>query len=159
MAAAGKTTIGRELAAIIDWPQMDTDHLIEATYGARLQDIADAVSKEEFLDIESLIITKTRVSRTILSTGGSAVYRKNAITFLKTLGPMVYVDVPLPIIMERIRRKPDRGLAVNPGQTIEDLYNERKALYEAAADFTVCGGDRPASHYAAIIAEWLATPA
>lgn len=45
MAAAGKTTIGRELSALIDWPQLDADNLIEATYGATLQDIADTLTK------------------------------------------------------------------------------------------------------------------
>ena len=155
MAAAGKTTIGRELAALLDWPQLDTDQLIEATYGTRLHDLTLAVSKEEFLDIEGLVISRVRIKRTVISTGGSAVYRPQAMRHLLSLGPVVYIDVPLPIILERIRRKPDRGLAIAPGQTVEDLFMERKLLYEAFATHTVQGGEEPAEVYAARIAEWL----
>ena len=155
MAAAGKTTIGRELSALINWPQMDTDNLIEATYGAPLQGIADALTKEQFLDVEGLILSRISVKRAILSTGGSAVYRPAAMEYLRRLGPLVYIEVPLPIILERIARKPERGLAIAPGQTIEDLYYERAALYEREATFTVRGGDEPPAVYARVIAEWL----
>ena len=49
--------------------------------------------------------------------------------YLTSLGPVVFLDVPLPLILERISRKPDRGLAIAPGQTVEDLFREREALY------------------------------
>ena len=158
MAAAGKTTLGRELAALLDWPQMDTDHLIEATYGSSLQDITDTMTKEEFLDVEGLVISRIMVSRTIISTGGSAVYRKNAMDHLQKLGPIIYLDVDLPIILERIARKPERGLAMGPGQTIEDLFLERKALYEYFATVTIKGGEAPSATYAAKAAAWLSFP-
>jgi shikimate kinase len=156
MAAAGKTTIGRELAALIGWPQIDTDNVIEATYGARLQRITDRLDKEGFLDIEGEIISRLNVRRCIISTGGSAVYRDFAMQHLKSLGPIIHISVPLPIILERFSRKPDRGMAINPGQTIEELYAERARLYETAADFTIRGGKAPASEYALGIAHWLA---
>ena len=159
MAAAGKTTIGRELAALIDWPQLDTDNVIEATYGARLQRITDQLDKEGFLDLEGEIIRRLNVRRCIISTGGSAVYRDFAIQHLKSLGPVIYIRVPLPIILERFARKPERGMAMNPGQTIEDLYAERTRLYEAAAAFMLQGGQAPASEYARSIARWLAADA
>lgn len=158
MAAAGKTTIGRELSRLIGWPQMDADHLIEATYGADLQQITDHLSKEDFLDLEARIICTVKVQHTIISTGGSVVYRENAMAHLASLGPLIYIDVPLPIILERIARKPERGLAIAPGQTIEDLYNERKALYERFAHHVVEGGHESPASYAAEIARWLAEP-
>ena len=156
MAAAGKTTIGRELAAITGWPQIDTDNVIEAAYGARLQRITDQLDKEAFLDLEGEMICRINVKRCIISTGGSAVYRQHAVRHLRSLGPVIYIHVPLPIILERFARKPERGMAMNPGQTIEDLYEERARLYEAAADFTMHGGHAPASEYAGGIAAWLA---
>lgn len=159
MAAAGKTTIGRELSALIAWPQIDADHVIEATYGVELQGVCDVTDKEEFLDLEGAIISRLNVRRCIVSTGGSAVYRDDAIRYLKQLGPVVYIKVSLPVILERIARKPERGLAIAPGQTVEDLYNERIRLYEAAADFTVVGGKGPAATYAESIARWLSEPA
>ncbi|MDL2291502.1 shikimate kinase [Desulfovibrio sp. OttesenSCG-928-F20] len=158
MAGAGKTTVGRELAALLGWPQLDTDHVIEATYGARLQAIADSMNKEEFLDLEGAVLCRLKVQRCVVSTGGSAAYRSHAIRHLKTLGPMIHLSVPLPVILERIARKPERGLAINPGQTVEDLFHEREVLYEEAADFTVYGGTGPAAHYAEEIARLLAAP-
>lgn len=155
MAAAGKTTIGKELAKFIDWPSFDSDHLIESVYGVKLQTITDHMTKEEFLDLESLALSGINVNRFIISTGGSVVYRSQTMEFLKSLGPVVYIDVPLPIIKERIARKPERGLAIEPGQTIDDLYMERAKLYEKYATWTVVGGNEAASSYARQIARWL----
>ena len=125
MAGAGKSTVGRAVAERLGWAYVDTDHLIESTYGARLQDVTDALDKERFLDV----------------TGGSVVYRPEAMRYLTSLGPVVFLDVPLPLILERISRKPDRGLAIAPGQTVEDLFREREALYRQWATCRVAAGD------------------
>lgn len=157
MAAAGKTTIGKALSSIIDWPAVDADNCIEAVYGVSLHDITTALSKEEFLDLESQAICGLRLKRCIISTGGSVVYRQRTMEHLARLGPIIYLDVPLPIILERISRKPDRGLAIAPGQTIEDLYNERVQLYRKYATWTVTGGEGSPQSYASAIADWLGT--
>ena len=137
MAGAGKSTIGRKLAEGLGWAQVDTDFLIEAAYGVRLQTVADALSKEEFLDMEGAVIRTLRMRRAVLSTGGSVIYRDEAMRHLKSLGPVVYLKLSLPVILERISRKPDRGLAIAPGQTIEDLFREREELYHKWADHVV----------------------
>lgn len=155
MAGAGKTTVGKALSTLLSWAFMDSDHIIEAHYGTRLQDIADSMSKDEFLDVEGSIIHRIGARRTVISTGGSVVYRQFAVDHLKALGPVIYLDVCLPIILERISRNPERGLAIAPGQTIEDLYNERKALYETAADFTVTCDDISPETCAQMIKDWL----
>ena len=43
MAGAGKSTVGRAVAERLGWAYVDTDHLIESTYGARLQDVTDII--------------------------------------------------------------------------------------------------------------------
>lgn len=148
MAAAGKSKMGAELARLMDWGHADADHLIEAAYGAPLQQITDSMTKDEFLDLEATVIKNIRLKRCIVSTGGSVVYRHSAMEHLQSLGPVLHIDVPLPIILERIARKPDRGLAIAPGQTIEDLFNERHALYEKYAGVTIEGGNEPVQEYA-----------
>lgn len=158
MAASGKTTIGRELAKLIGWAHVDTDHIIESIYGTRLQQITDALGKERFLDVEAGVIQSLNVCNAVLSTGGSVVYRQAAVDFLTRLGPVVHIDVPLPVILERIARKPDRGLAINPGQTIEDLFNERQELYRKAATVRFTGSEAPAVNLAREIAEWVCSP-
>ena len=159
MAAAGKTTIGRELSALIGWPSVDTDHVIESAYGVRLQAITDRLGKEEFIDLEMQAIMSLRVRRMVVSTGGSVVYREPAMRYLQEQGPVIYLAVPLPVILERIARKPERGLAIAPGQTVEDLFYEREALYTKFATWSVEGGNGPPHAYARAIAQWLASPA
>jgi len=75
------------------------------------------------------MLSSIRVQRTVIATGGSAVYRPQAMAHLATLGPVVFLDVPLETIEERIARNPDRGLAIAPGQTLADIFYEREALY------------------------------
>ncbi len=159
MAASGKTTVGRELAQLLGMPQMDADNLIEAVYGAPLQAVTERMGKEEFLDLESAVIRGINVKGAVISTGGSAIYRPEAMRHLSGLGPIVYLSVSLEIILRRIARKPERGLAIAPGQTVEDLYNERRALYEKYATITVEGGEAPAREYARHIAAKLSAPA
>ena len=141
MAASGKSTIGRTLAEAMGMAHVDTDALIEATYGARLQSIADALGKEAFLDVEAAVVSSANVRRVVLSTGGSVIYREKTMRHLASLGPILHLDVPLPIILERIARKPDRGLAIAPGQTIEYLFAERDALYRKWAEFSLQTGN------------------
>ncbi|MBQ3059057.1 MAG: shikimate kinase [Desulfovibrio sp.] len=129
MAGAGKSTVGSLLARDLGWAFLDSDHLMEALYGARLQDITDALGKEAFLDLEASVITSIRVHRTVIGTGGSVVYREEAMRHLTTLGHLVHLDVPLSVIEERIARNPERGLAIAPGQTLADIFHEREALY------------------------------
>jgi shikimate kinase len=137
MAGAGKSTVGGQLARLLHWKLMDTDQLIEAVYGVPLQDITDKLGKEAFLDVEATVICAIKAHRVVLATGGSVVYRENAMAHLHSLGPIAYLDVPLPVILERIARNPLRGLAIAPGQSVEDLFREREALYIHYADCAI----------------------
>ncbi|GHV54109.1 hypothetical protein FACS1894206_06180 [Deltaproteobacteria bacterium] len=78
MAASGKTTIGRKLAACIGWPHVDTDYLIEAFYGAKLQRITDTLTKEAFLDVETRVIQSLSVANAVVSTGGALFIARQA---------------------------------------------------------------------------------
>lgn len=129
MAGAGKSTVGSLLARELGWAFLDSDHLMEALYGARLQDITDALDKESFLDLEATVICSIRAHRTVIGTGGSVVYRDAAMRHLAGLGCLVHLDVPLAVIEERVARNPERGLAIAPGQTLADIFHEREALY------------------------------
>ncbi|WP_165064850.1 homoserine kinase [Desulfovibrio sp. ZJ200] len=134
MPGAGKTTVGGALARELGWAFLDSDHLIEAVYGARLQDITDALSKEAFLDAECEVICAIKANRVVLATGGSVVYREAAMRRLAGLGPIVHLDVPLATVEERVARNPQRGLAIAPGQTLADIFREREELYRVWAN-------------------------
>ena len=137
MAGAGKSTVGRHLARLLDWKLVDTDQIIESVYGVPLQDLTDTFGKDAFLDVEAAVICAIKAHRVVLATGGSVVYRERAMSHLRSLGPVAYLDVPLPVILERIARNPLRGLAIAPGQSVEDLFREREALYARYADCSV----------------------
>ncbi len=137
MPGVGKSTVGTSLAKELSWSFVDSDYVIESIYGVPLQKVADALSKEEFLDMEMQVVASLRLFRTVIATGGSVVYRETAMAHLRSLGPIVYLRAPLDMLLERIARNPDRGIAIAPGQTIEDLFKERTALYEAYAHCTL----------------------
>ena len=137
MAGAGKTTIGKLAASALGWAFADSDHIIESAYAAPLQKISDALGKDAFIDMEAEIVGGLRLSRTVLATGGSVVYRASTMEHLRTMGPVVYLKAHIGVILERIARNPERGLAIAPGQTVEDLFREREALYERYATVTV----------------------
>lgn len=137
MPGAGKSTVGRHLARQLDWAFVDTDHLIEATYGTTLQNITDAMPKDAFLDVEGGIVGSLQTCHCVLATGGSVVYRDRAMQHLLSLGPVVFLEVSLPLLLERVARNPNRGLAIAPGQTLEDLYTERMQLYQRYATQTI----------------------
>ncbi|MEZ0576692.1 homoserine kinase [Halodesulfovibrio aestuarii] len=153
MASAGKSTLGKILAHQLGWVFIDTDHLIEGQYGTNLQAVTDSMTKEEFLDVECAVICALRAKRCVIATGGSVVYREKAMEHLRSLGPICHLDVSLPKIIKRIGEKPDRGLAIAPGQTIEDLYNERAALYKKYAEISVqCDNKTPEQCVTALLA-------
>ena len=156
MAGAGKTTVGRLVARALDWAFADSDHIIEATFGAPLQSITDAMTKESFIDMEAEVVCGLRFNRTVIATGGSVIYRERSMKHLATLGPIVYLDVPMKIILERIARNPDRGLAIAPGQTVEELFREREELYRRYADITVPTADIGVAESARRVLEKLA---
>lgn len=137
MAGAGKSTLAKLLAKRLSWSMVDTDHAIEASYGTILQNITDKLSKDEFLDVEAQVLSSLRLARTVIATGGSVVYRETSMQHLATLGFIVHIVVDLPVILKRIARNPNRGLAIAPGQSIEDLFYEREELYKRYATHSI----------------------
>lgn len=137
MAGAGKSTVAQALAQHISWSLADTDHILEATYGTILQNVANNLTKDEFLDTEAHCIQNLRFNRTVIATGGSVIYREKAMEHLASLGPIVHIMVELPLVLSRIARNPNRGLAIAPEQTIKDLFYEREALYQKYAHYTL----------------------
>ncbi len=137
MPGVGKSTVGLALAKYLQWSFVDSDYVMESLYGVPLQSVTDAMSKEEFLDVEMEVVASLRLFRTVIATGGSVIYRERAMQNLRSLGPIVYLSAGLPLLLERIARNPDRGIAIAPGQTIEDLFNERAELYTKYAQCTI----------------------
>lgn len=137
MPGSGKSTVGRILSKRTGLSQVDTDVLIERSENMKLQDIIDKNGLDRFAQIEEDILLELDLENYIVSTGGSAVYYPKAMEHLKKSSTIVYLKTPLSKLLNNIRNMDSRGISVKPGQTFEDLYNERCPLYEKYADVTV----------------------
>jgi len=137
MAAAGKSTLGRLLAEKLNWAHLDTDRMIEAYYGLPLQEVLDGMGLAKFLEVEDSLVSMLSVRRTVISTGGSVVYGAKAMERLHLLGPVVHLNISMESFLRRVGDGGNRGLAIAPGRTKEDLFLERQPLYKTAADFTL----------------------
>jgi len=142
MPAVGKSTIGVLLAKRLGLAFVDTDLLIQAGEQARLEQIIDRIGLEPFCDLESRYIRSLNVARTVIATGGSVIYRRQAMAHLRTLGKVIFLDICLPPLIDRLNSLDDRGVVYKPGQTIDMLYAERRPLYRkfahVAIDCTHC---------------------
>ena len=66
----GKTTVGAELAQLMDLPQLDLDQIIEAQLGESIKTFFDREGEDKFRDIETNILGRHLLTDGILSTGG-----------------------------------------------------------------------------------------
>ena len=137
MPGSGKTTIGTELAERIGYGYIDSDSVIVAREGKRLNEIIASVGRETFLDIEAKVNSELCASRCVIATGGSVIYRDFAMQQLKGKGVIVYLKLSLDSIASRLGDLKARGVALKDGFTLQDLYNERAPLYEKYADIVV----------------------
>ena len=137
MPGSGKSTVGVLLAKMAGLDFIDSDLLIQKAVGKRLFEIIEEKGNDEFLKIENRINSEINVHNSVIATGGSAVYCKEAMEHLKTLGRVVYIKVPLAEIKRRIGDFSTRGIVIKNGNSIEDLFAERVPLYEKYADITL----------------------
>lgn len=137
MPGSGKTTIGTELSEKIGYGYIDSDSVIVAREGKRLNEIIAERGREVFLDIEAKINSELCASRCVIATGGSVIYRDFAMQKLKEKGTIVYLKVSYEEIAKRLGDLKKRGVALKDGFTLKDLYEERVPLYEKYADIVV----------------------
>ncbi len=137
MPGAGKSTVGVLLAKLTCRSFVDTDVLIQTQEGKPLQEIVDKDGHLALRAIEEQVIVGHGCMGCVIATGGSAVYSPVAMAHLKRHGTVVFLDVDLVILEERVRNLDTRGLAKRPDQSFRDLYEERTPLYRQYADITI----------------------
>ncbi len=137
MPGAGKSTVGRLLAERMGYGFVDTDRLIETVANCSLQDIVDREGYEALRRMEEKILLEFDPRRVIVATGGSAVYSEKAMKHVRTKGVIVFLDVNLATLEQRIRDFATRGISMRPRQRFEDLFCERYPLYEKYADLKI----------------------
>jgi shikimate kinase len=137
MSGAGKSYVGRQLAAKLGYDFFDVDTAMESLYGKRLQEILDELGDGRFLEEQSQLILMKRFDEPhIIATGGSIVYTPQALVHLKKISKIIFLDVPLEVIQARIEEG-GRGIVGLADKTFDTLYEERFPLYQKWADVTV----------------------
>jgi len=141
MPGAGKSTVGVVLAKRMGYRFVDSDLVIQEKEGKLLHELIEEHGVEGFWKIENDVNASLDMEKSVIATGGSAIYGTQAMEHLKEIGCVVYLKLSYEEIAERLGDLNARGVTLMPGQTLHDLYEERTPLYEKYADTIVeCDG-------------------
>ena len=137
MPGVGKSTIGGILAKVLGYQFIDADLVIQKEEGKLLKDIIAQVGPEGFIEVENRVNASICAEISIIATGGSVIYGKEAMEHLKEIGTILYLSLPYEEIEKRLSDIKGRGVVLKKGQTLKDLYDERTVLYEKYADVNI----------------------
>ncbi|WP_375413274.1 shikimate kinase [uncultured Bradyrhizobium sp.] len=146
MMGAGKSTIGRRLAARLRLPFVDADTEIELAHaGMTIPEIFAAHGEPYFRDGEARVIARLLDGgASVIATGGGAFMREETRCRIRQRAVSVWLKADADTIMKRVKRRADRPLlqTADPAATIGRLIGERHPLYELA-DITIASRDVP----------------
>lgn len=137
---AGKSTIGRLLAAELSLRFRDSDRVIEERTGADIPWIFDMEGEEGFRERETAVLSELANEKdAVIATGGGIVLRAQNRAIMKSSGYVCYLTASIEQLVERTARDKKRPLlqVENPRQKIIDLLTLRDPLYQDSADFVV----------------------
>jgi len=145
MMGAGKSTIGRRLAARLRLPFLDADTEIEAAAGMSIPDIFESHGEPHFRDGEARVIARLLDGGPgVLATGGGAFLREETRERIRRKAVSIWLKADVDTIMRRVKRRADRPLlqTADPAATVERLVGEREPIYQAA-DLTIWSREVP----------------
>ena len=145
MMGAGKSTIGRRLAARLGLPFVDADTEIEAAAGMTIPEIFEAHGEPHFRDGEARVIARLLENGPgVLATGGGSFMREETRRRIGEKAVSIWLKADAEIIMRRVRRRADRPLlrTADPVATVGRLLSEREPVYQHA-DLTIASRDVP----------------
>ncbi|CUH53072.1 shikimate kinase [Shimia marina] len=135
MMGAGKTAVGRALAAKLDVPFIDSDAEIEKAANMSIAEIFARDGEPFFRQKESQVIARLlEDERCILSTGGGAYLAEGNRAVISERGVAVWLDADVDLLWSRVKHKDTRPLlrTDNPRQTLEEIFAARVPLYSQA---------------------------
>ena len=137
MPGVGKSTIGVILAKELGYQFIDADLLIQQQEKRLLRDIIEQKGVDGFIQIENQVNASIETEYTVVATGGSVIYGKEAMEHLKKIAVVVYLRLSYEELEKRLGNLKNRGVILREGQSLRDLYHERISLYEMYADLIV----------------------
>src|SRR5947208_16845816 len=145
MMGAGKSTIGRRIAARLRLPFLDADTEIEAAAGMSIPDIFETHGEPHFRDGEARVIARLLDSGpAVIATGGGAFMREETRNRIRDKAVSIWLKADAEIIMKRVKRRADRPLlqTEDPAATVSRLLEAREPVYQSA-DLTIWSRDVP----------------
>ena len=145
MMGAGKSTIGRRLAARLQLPFTDADTEIETAHRMTIPEIFQKYGESYFRDGEARVIARMLDSGPgVLATGGGSFMREETRQRIGEKAVSIWLKADTEIIMKRVRRRTDRPLlqTADPVATVNRLLAEREPIY-GKADLTIASRDVP----------------
>jgi shikimate kinase len=145
MMGAGKSSVGRRLAARLGIPFVDADIEIEKAAGMTIPEIFATHGEPYFRAGETRVIARLlEGGPQVLATGGGAFMNTDTRATIRLKGISVWLRATLEVLSRRIKRRSDRPLltTADPVDTLRRLMDERYPVY-AEADLTVESRDVP----------------
>lgn len=149
MMGAGKTSIGKRLAARLEVPFADADHEIEAAAGMSVAEIFSRFGEPYFRDGERRVIARLLAEKPlVLATGGGAYMDDVTRATMKEAAFTIWLKAPIEILLGRVKKRQGadqtRPLLANNDMrgTLERLLSVREPVY-ATADMVLESGDEP----------------
>jgi shikimate kinase len=133
---AGKTAIGRKVAAALGLAFTDSDQEIESVSRMTVPELFERYGEAEFRALEQRVILRVlEGGPQVLSTGGGAFMNGQTRAAIEENGVSVWLKADLDILMERVAKKQNRPLLKNPDPrgVLEKLMVERYPVYALAA--------------------------
>lgn len=137
---SGKTTVGRNLAKSLEMKFIDIDKEIVKIEKESIENIFNLKGEEYFRKLEKNIIEKeSKDNNIVIATGGGVIIDNHNIKKLRETSYVVYLKCDIDCIYNRVKGKKHRPLLNTEDvyDTIKNLYEKRKLLYEISCDFSV----------------------
>lgn len=145
MMGAGKTVVGRHLAARLGLPFVDSDHEIELAARMSIPDIFARHGEAYFRDRECSIVSRLiAAGGQVVATGGGSFIHPATRAALKGRALSIWLRADFDVLMRRVRKRHNRPLLLTPDPegTMHRLMDERYPVY-AEADLTIDSRDGP----------------
>lgn len=145
MMGAGKSSVGRRLAAKLDVPFRDVDSEIETAAGCSISEIFERYGEPAFRDGERRVIARLLGEPPhVLATGGGAYMDAKTRETIRDTSVSIWIRAPIDVLLQRVKRRDNRPLLKtgDPREILERLLKEREPIY-AEADLTIDSEEGP----------------
>ncbi len=135
---SGKSTVGKRVASLLQWPFLDLDDLIVEREGMEIERIFALKGETYFRDVESQVLKGLSQKKAVVATGGGIVERRENVDYLKSTGFVVFLRMSFDLFLKRLESlKEGRPLLAQDIEDVRKRFELRQPLYESACHCVV----------------------